>query len=89
MLKILESTRGLPGAQPDPLRDQQARAGQKSGCAPQSCALTRVCKQVCPSVCTTKDQLKALPTEQAGSMSPRKQPGRPIVEKGCLSRDKR
>lgn len=32
---------------------------------------------------------RALPTEQAGSMRPQKQPGWCIVEKGCLLRDKR
>lgn len=39
---------------------------------------------------TTKGRLKASPTEQAGGLSLQrgKQPGQPIVEKDCLSRDK-
>lgn len=62
---------------------------QRSGCSPELCVHACLCKQVCSSVHTTKGHLNASPTERAGSMNPRQQPGEPIVEKGCLSRDKK
>lgn len=67
----------------------RAAVVQRSGCCAASCIHARPCKQVCPGVCTTKGQLNASPTEQAGSVSRRPQPGWSIVEKGCLSRNKK
>lgn len=69
LLKTLAPTRGLPGAQRDLPRNQQAGRAVAWRSAPELWVHAWRGEQVCPGVSTTKGRLKASPEGQAGSVS--------------------